>query len=80
MSLQKVESHVTTAMNPFCDDYLAADPGSQWGGGGILGGQDICTIYACVHPARVCVRECLRACMCVCLCVCVCVNRVYCCR
>ena len=32
MSLQKVESHVTTAMNPFCDDYQAADPGPQWEG------------------------------------------------
>ena len=21
-----------------------------------------CTVYVCVHPARVCVRECLRVC------------------
>ena len=27
LSLQKVESHITTAMNPFCDYYLPADPG-----------------------------------------------------
>ena len=34
-------------------------------GGGILWGYDICTVYVCVHFARVCVRECLRVYVCV---------------